>query len=248
MRKHFVFVNVMIFALLTFISPAYAGMDNSVHIVVDTHFLNTDVKPRIENGRTLVPLRAIAEELDFKVHWETSTQTIHIWKDSVDISLGIDKKIALINSKKMELDVPPKIISGRTLVPLRFVSEALGRNVHYTKLNNYTPMIYITEYDLLDDEDVKVPNDNFIKKQSDPYEPPVYVLKQNSETRRNIKLGDTVENVQRQYGVPLRSSIDENGNGNLIYTTAFIPETDSGLRMVLKFTNGVLAEVAIPLM
>jgi len=160
MIKRFLLFSLIIFVImLIFISTGYAGMDNSIHIVVNTGFLNNmDIKPRIENGRTLVPLRAIAEELDFKVHWEGPSQTIYIWQDSIKISLTIDNKAAFINSKEIMLDVPPKIVSGRTLISLRFVSEALGQNVVYEKWNDYTPMIYITEFNLLDKEDVQLPN------------------------------------------------------------------------------------------
>ncbi|MBP1934838.1 hypothetical protein J2Z37_004858 [Ammoniphilus resinae] len=37
----------------------------------------------------------------------------------------------MINDEILELEVPAKLVNGRTLVPLRFVSEALGCDVHW---------------------------------------------------------------------------------------------------------------------
>lgn len=47
------------------------------------------------------------------------------------IELTVDSKDAYINGKKTELDVPAKVIDGRTMVPIRFVAEALGCEVEY---------------------------------------------------------------------------------------------------------------------
>lgn len=85
--------------------------------------------PLIVNDRTLVPLRKIFEKMGAEVNWNGDTRTVTATKGETVISLTIDNPIAVKNEKQITLDVPPQIMSGRTLVPLRFVSEALGGRV-----------------------------------------------------------------------------------------------------------------------
>ena len=63
-------------------------------------------------------------------------------EDNMEIKLKIGSKIALVNNKVIELDVAPKIENGRTLVPIRFISEAFGYNVQWDGLNE---LIIITD-------------------------------------------------------------------------------------------------------
>jgi hypothetical protein len=88
------------------------------------------VPPVIEQGRTLVPLRAIFEALGADVKWDGSTQTVIAIKAGKEIKLIIGGQ-AYKNGQPVTLDVPAKIVDGRTMVPLRFVSEALGTSVRW---------------------------------------------------------------------------------------------------------------------
>jgi iron complex transport system substrate-binding protein len=110
-------------------NPAQAAAE--VKVVVDGKALSMDVKPVIENDRTLVPLRAIFEALGAKVDWDGKTRTVTAVKGSTSIRLVVGNATALKNGSKVKLDVPAKIRNGRTLVPLRFVSEALGADVDW---------------------------------------------------------------------------------------------------------------------
>ena len=92
-----------------------------------------DVQPIIKNGRTLVPIRVIAEELGATVSWNQSTQTITITKGSSNIQLFIKKPNASLNGSNISIDVPPEIISGRTIVPIRFIAEAFNMNVQWNQ-------------------------------------------------------------------------------------------------------------------
>lgn len=82
--------------------------------------------PIIVNDRTLVPLRKIFETMGAEVNWNDKTRTVTATKGGTTICLSIDNPIATKNDKQILLDVSPQIKNGRTLVPLRFVSEALG--------------------------------------------------------------------------------------------------------------------------
>ncbi len=100
-------------------------------VLVDGIQLSFDVPPLIEDGRTLVPLRAIFEALGAEVLWDGKTQTVTALAGATQIELTIGHSTAHINNQPHAIDVPATIINGRTLVPLRFVSEALGAKVKW---------------------------------------------------------------------------------------------------------------------
>ncbi|WP_432665758.1 CAP-associated domain-containing protein [Wukongibacter baidiensis] len=137
------FFILLIFSLLTSISInrtslaeeriAYGRTSASkdVRVKFEGHFLNFDVDPMIINGRTLVPFRVILEALGAEVGWDGDSRTVSAIKDNLNIKLKIDSTEAFVNSKKTDLDVPAMIIDGRTLIPVRFISEELGCTVDW---------------------------------------------------------------------------------------------------------------------
>ena len=92
-----------------------------------------DQVPVIENGRTLVPLRAIFERIGADVQWDGATQTVTATKGDTSISLTINNTIAYKNGQAITLDVPAKILNGRTLVPVRFVADCFGVDVQWVQ-------------------------------------------------------------------------------------------------------------------
>ncbi len=88
-----------------------------------------DQIPVIENGRTLVPLRAIFETFGAEVQWDGATNTVTAVKDGTEVKLTIDSTTAYKNGEAITLDVPAKVINGRTLVPVRFVSDCFDVQV-----------------------------------------------------------------------------------------------------------------------
>jgi hypothetical protein len=109
-------------------------------VTLDESQLSFDVPPVIENGRTLVPLRAIFESLGATVQWDGNTQTVTATKTGTTIIITIGQTTAYKNGSLIALAVSPKIINNRTMVPLRFVSEALGAQVNW---DGYTQTIKI---------------------------------------------------------------------------------------------------------
>ncbi len=119
-----IIISVVLIAMLTM--SAFA-----VDVIVDSEPLETDVPAQIVNGRTLVPLRAIFEELGAQVEWDGATQKITATRDSDTIELTVNDTKSFVNGEEYILDVPATIIDGRTLVPVRFVSEALDSHVFW---------------------------------------------------------------------------------------------------------------------
>jgi len=118
---------IILTMVLSFSIPAFAAP----RVILDDNILQFDTPPVIEQGITLVPLRKIFESLGAKVSWDAATETITASKESTTVSLTVGKKDALVNSKKVALAVPPKVVEGRTLVPLRFISESMGATVDW---------------------------------------------------------------------------------------------------------------------
>ena len=102
-----------------------------IQIILDGRLLVLDVPPIIQEGRALVPFRAIGEALGATVNWDSQTQTVIMSLDGTTVSLRIGDMHAYVNGQQVSLDVPALIINGRTMVPLRFVSEALGAEVSW---------------------------------------------------------------------------------------------------------------------
>jgi len=93
--------------------------------------LQMDVSPEIISGRTFVPIRLVAETFGAEVGWDGNLREVTIKQDTKVIKLRIGSKIATIDGKSYELEAAPYIKSGRTMVPIRFISEALGLSVYW---------------------------------------------------------------------------------------------------------------------
>jgi len=97
--------------------------------------MELDVAPFIDQGRTLVPFRFIGESLGAEVTFTTDSSgrvdMVTYTLGDTHVVLFIDRAEALVNGEKYELGVPARIVQGRTVVPVRFVSEALGCEVFW---------------------------------------------------------------------------------------------------------------------
>ncbi len=87
--------------------------------------------PMMMNGRVLVPLRGVLEKMGAFVSWESRAQLVTASKGDINLEMRIGERYALVNQRTVPLDVPAMIYRGSTLVPLRFMSEALGAEVQW---------------------------------------------------------------------------------------------------------------------
>ncbi|MBE3582028.1 MAG: copper amine oxidase N-terminal domain-containing protein [Thermoanaerobacteraceae bacterium] len=120
---------VMVIGSLTL--PAFPQEQPEIPVLLDGLPVTFDVQPVIQNGRTLVPFRAIAEALNIKVTWDDAAQTVNASDGKTSIQLQIGNKTAYRNESPIPFDVPPQILGGRTLIPLRFFSEAFNCKVEW---------------------------------------------------------------------------------------------------------------------
>ncbi len=137
---------VMIISITVLLLPINTdAKENDITVVINGETQEFDVPPVIVDGRTLVPLRHIFEVLGAQLEWEGSTQSINATKDSTVVFLQVGNTNARINNQSRQLDVPPIIIEGRTLVPLRFVSESLGVKVDWNGTTRTATLIEAKE-------------------------------------------------------------------------------------------------------
>ena len=86
-----------------------------------------DVTPVIQNGRTMLPLRYVAEALQADVKWDAKTRTATFTKDGLTATIQIDSdEIVLSNGKTVKMDSKPLNINDRILVSVTNVANVFG--------------------------------------------------------------------------------------------------------------------------
>ena len=125
---------VLILIILALISgtAAYAK-DNKVHVIVEDRPIKfPDEQPFISDyGRTMVPIRFVAETLNMEVYWVGEDQTVILKEGSIEIKFKIGELKAYVNGIEKTIDYPAVMRKNRTYVPLRFISEVLGHRVEW---------------------------------------------------------------------------------------------------------------------
>lgn len=146
-------------AMLLNCGCASAEKNKDITVELDGKTITFDVDAQLIDGRTMVPLRRIFEEVGALVKWDEDTQTITARKGSKTISMTVNSSDMIIDKGKTDdegnpvtetvmLDVPPQLVSDRTLVPVRAISEAFGLDVDW---DEKTSTVYITSVNDGDD-------------------------------------------------------------------------------------------------
>ncbi len=92
-------------------------------------------QPKMVNNSVLVPLRGVFEEMGATVRWNQARQQVTAIKDNKKIRLIIGDHFASVDGRSVRLNTPATVVNGSTLVPLRFLSEALGAQVRWNPNN-----------------------------------------------------------------------------------------------------------------
>ncbi|MDF9409054.1 MAG: hypothetical protein A4E52_01443 [Pelotomaculum sp. PtaB.Bin013] len=100
--------------------------------------ITMDVVPYVKDNRTFTPVRYLAYALGVTeegVLWNEATQTVTIIKDDTTIKLTIGSTVLIKNKETIIMDVAPELVDpGRTMLPARWVSEALGATVTWDEV------------------------------------------------------------------------------------------------------------------
>lgn len=179
--------------LATFLMTSFSSQAASdIKLYIDGSEVECAVAPMIVNDRAMVPARVVFENLDADVKWDPSEYKVHIKSENTYIVFTIGKKDAVLNGKKVSLDAAPVIVSDRTMVPIRFVSENLGYDVDW---NGNTRCVFVTT--------PEPPEEEYV---SDILS--VDTVDDDSDTRVVIKLTEGVEPKIMTLEDPFRLIID----------------------------------------
>lgn len=121
----------LLLCLVTVFSFATCFAADDIKVIVNGKEVVFDQKPIIDNNRTLVPLRAIFEALGASVGWDNDTNSVIATKDDTVIFMQIGHNKLFKNNEAIELDVPPKLVNDRTLVPVRAIAESFNLKVSW---------------------------------------------------------------------------------------------------------------------
>lgn len=113
----------------------YTNIEKEITVLINNNKVEFDQPPYIENGTTRVPMRKIFESLGAEVKYEAAAKKITAVKENTIVELVTGSSTALINGESTSLTEPVVNKNGFTMVPLRFVAEALGAEVSWDGSN-----------------------------------------------------------------------------------------------------------------
>ncbi|WP_342443609.1 copper amine oxidase N-terminal domain-containing protein [Lysinibacillus sp. FSL K6-0075] len=142
-----IFTGLCLTTMLWMATPAEAA---TTQIKIDDVVVQSDTAPEQKNNRTMVPLRVISENLGAQVHWQDAQITLSM--DQATVKLNLNNRTVIKNGETEQLDVQPYMKNNRTYVPIRFIAETFGSQVHY----NQGTVNITTEPLLIEGEKIKM--------------------------------------------------------------------------------------------
>ncbi len=130
--RRFAVLMGMLLCLALVATPVLSA--NAIHLVINGTEALPDVPPQLLNNRVPVPIRVISENLGFDVAWYQDIQTVTVKRkgETYPLPAVMAGWIHLvINGVEVYPDVPPQVVGGRVMVPIRFISQAFGLEVNW---------------------------------------------------------------------------------------------------------------------
>jgi N-acetylmuramoyl-L-alanine amidase len=125
------FVKIFIACLFIFFSPLVVRGENVRLLIDGDELTNLPVPPILVNARTLVPFREVFEHVGGIVGWHGGHRQVTLFHGNDVLVMTIDSTHANLNGQAIQMQVPPIIHEGRTMVPLRFPAEIFGFEVDW---------------------------------------------------------------------------------------------------------------------
>lgn len=107
--------------------------NGTIQVLLNNERISLDAQPEIRNGRTMVPVRAIAEALGYEVAFEGTSIVLDGEGQTIGLVVGEMQVERTIGGKatEREIDAAPFIEESRTYVPIRFFAEEIGLDVEW---------------------------------------------------------------------------------------------------------------------
>ena len=132
---------MVILTVLIAVFNIHICAQNGITLYLDDNEITCNPAPLIINSRTMIPARAVFEELGAEVSWQEEKRTVGVKYENINIEMKIDSDVATVNGMGVRLDSPAVIVDSRTMIPLRFIGEAIGATVLW---EDKTRSVYIT--------------------------------------------------------------------------------------------------------
>lgn len=130
MKKILYFLLTLILMMpVSVAGAATLNPDPNVSVFLNGQKLSFDINPIQAQGTTLVQFTTIFKALGLQYSWDQETKTVYGFNNDLQIRLMLNDPIANVNGYNIKLHAAPIAYQGKTLVPLRFVSEATGMKV-----------------------------------------------------------------------------------------------------------------------
>lgn len=124
-------------SLFPYASTDYKEPPARVKVFVDNQEVSFDIQPFINSdNRTMVPVRFVSESLGASVYWDEAKHLVTIINGQDEIRMTINDRTILLNGVSFQMDTEAILKDGRTMVPLRFISEYLGATVDWDPKNS----------------------------------------------------------------------------------------------------------------
>ncbi|WP_162523467.1 CAP-associated domain-containing protein [Calorimonas adulescens] len=224
MRRQMVFISFLLLFFIMFPFFSTTSAKENISVTVNGRLLDMPASPVMYKDRVLVPMRSVFEALGHEVIWDGKSKTI----SSDGIWMQIDNPEVVVNGKETVLDVPPRIVDGYTMVPVRAVSEGLGARVIWSPESNAVSILVDTTIQA---------NSMYSVSNSD-----VFMAKSDSTTVLpfDVSIGDTQDKVVMNLGEPQRKDKSEYGFKWWIYNKDYSNYIQIGIdrgRVVAIYTN-----------
>jgi hypothetical protein len=152
-------LTVMLLLSFIFVIPQHSNAANPIQILMNGSKINSSVSPQIIQGRTFVPLRAIAEGLGSKVSWDNKQQKATVEKAGLTMEFTIGNPKVSMNGSVTSIEAAPYILEGSTMLPLRFIGEQFGLRVSWDPI---TRSVYLDDTNLSRITNLKTPIEHIV--------------------------------------------------------------------------------------
>lgn len=116
--------------------------NKKISILLNNQTMKLDVDPVIISSKTMFPVRAVADNFLAKTDWNDKDKSVTITLNDIKLVMYINNKVAYVNNVKKTLDVAPTLVNEKTMVPMRFIVEALLGDVSWIDSTKTASIIY----------------------------------------------------------------------------------------------------------
>ncbi|MCH7321552.1 copper amine oxidase N-terminal domain-containing protein [Solibacillus sp. MA9] len=141
-KKYWIIMMIMTIALLSVNqSAAFANqsvgngltIEKNVTVLINGKKVTFKDPVLNKNGHLFLPMRNLYEIIGAKVQWNQQTKTASAVRNDNQVAVTLNSKTAIVNGKKVTVNVPPFLYKDKTYVPIRFLSENLGGSVQWNQ-------------------------------------------------------------------------------------------------------------------